>query len=162
MKPGKLAVLGMLVVAASAASLHAQIGAVQTIAPGVYFHEGDPRFGTCNNGWVVMGEYVVVVDANCPMGARVVIPKIREITSKPVRFVIDTHFHPDHSFGNQVWVDSGAIPVAQENAFDELMRSGQAAWDLAAKTRGDMAATKLALPGMVYSKSMASDDGTHR
>src|SRR5471030_1554959 len=90
----------------------AQINTVQNLAPDVFFHEGDPRLGTCNNGWIIMSDYVVGVDANYPVGAKVVIPKIRAMTDKPIRFVIDTHFHPDHSFGNQVWAEAGAVPVA--------------------------------------------------
>ena len=99
--------LGLMLAPAVA---RAQIGAVQNIAPGVYFHEGDPRLGTCNNGWIVMDDYVVVVDANYPIGAKVLIPKVRATTEKPVRFVIDTHWHPDHSFGNEVWAELGRDP----------------------------------------------------
>jgi glyoxylase-like metal-dependent hydrolase (beta-lactamase superfamily II) len=140
----------------------AQINTVQNLAPGVYFHEGDPRLGTCNNGWIVMEDYVVVVDANYPVGAKVIIPKIRAITDKPVRFVIDTHFHPDHSTGNQVWADQGATLVAQEGTLDELRKSGAAAWALSAKSRPDVAASTLRLPSIVYSEMMAFDDGGHR
>jgi len=140
----------------------AQINTVQNIAPDVYFHEGDPRLGTCNNGWIVMSDYVVEVDANYPAGAKIVIPKIRAITDRPVRFVVDTHFHPDHSFGNQVWADEGAVPVAHVAALEELARSGAAAWELSAKSRPDVAASRLKLPSLVYADSMVFDDGRHR
>lgn len=139
-----------------------QIDTVQNIAPGVYFHEGDPRFGTCNNGWIVMTDYVLAVDANYPVGAKIVIPKIHAVTNKPIRFVIDTHFHPDHSFGNQVWVDEGAVAVAQEGAYEELKNSGPAAWAASAASRPDVAASRLRLPGLVYTDSLAFDDGAHR
>lgn len=140
----------------------AQINTVQNIAPGVYFHEGDPRLGTCNNGWIVMTDFVVGVDANYPVGARIVIPKIRAMTEKPIRFVIDTHFHPDHSFGNQVWADAGAVPVAQAATLEELQRTGATRWADSAKTRPDVAASSLRLPGLVYTDSMAFDDGVRR
>jgi cyclase len=140
----------------------AQINTVQNIAPGVYFHEGDPRLGTCNNGWIVMDNFVVEVDANYPVGAKVVIPKIHAMTDKPVRFVIDTHFHPDHAFGNEIWASEGATIVAQSWVLDELRRTGATAWDLSAKSRPDVAASRLRLPTVVYTQSMAFDDGTHR
>lgn len=140
----------------------AQINTVQNIAPGVYFHEGDPRLGTCNNGWIVMDDYVVEVDANYPVGAKRVIPKIHAITAEPVRFVVDTHFHPDHAFGNQVWADEGATIVAQAGVLDELERNGPAEWELAARSRPDVAASRLRLPSVVYADSMAFDDGHHR
>jgi cyclase len=158
-KGSTIAFLALL--AAPAAGM-AQINSVQNLAPGVYFHEGDPRLGTCNNGWIVMDDCVVVVDANYPVGAKVIMPKIRAITDRPVRFVIDTHFHSDHSFGNQVWADQGATLVAQEAALDELRKSGAAAWDLSARSRPDVAASKLRLPSLVYSETMAFDDATHR
>ena len=140
-----------------------QIGAVQAVAPGVYFHQGDPRFGTCNNGWVIMDSYVVEIDANYPMGANVVIPKIRALTDRPVRFVIDTHFHPDHSFGNAVWVDAfGSTIVAQEAVLDILSKSGPDRWQESAKTRHDVAASRLKLPDVVYSDRMAIEDPSHR
>jgi cyclase len=148
--------------ALSPVSSLAQIDTVQNLAPDVYFHEGDPRLGTCNNGWVVMADYVVGVDANYPVGAKVVIPKIRAMTDKPIRFVIDTHFHPDHSFGNQVWAEAGAVPVAQVATLEELQRTGASRWAESARTRPDVAASSLKLPGLVYSDSMAFDDGVHR
>jgi cyclase len=153
-----VAALGLLALTA-----RAQIGAVQTIAPGVYFHEGDPRLGTCNNGWIVMESYVVEVDANYPVGAKVVIPKIKAQTDKPVRFVVDTHFHPDHSFGNQVWVEAfGATIVAQANTLEILQRSGPEFWADSARARPDVAASRLKLPDVVYSEQMAIADPGRR
>jgi cyclase len=158
----KRAAIALIALFAAPAGVLAQINTVQNLAPGVYFHEGDPRLGTCNNGWVVMDDGVLVVDANYPVGAKVIVPKIRALTEKPVRFVIDTHFHPDHSFGNQIWVQQGATIVAHEGALDELRRNGAASWELSAKTRPDVAASSLALPSVAYSEAMAFDDGTHR
>jgi cyclase len=162
MPPPRLTLLAALAAFSAAAPLRAQIGAVQNIAPGVYFHQGDPRLGTCNNGWVVMDDYVVEIDANFPVGAKVVIPKIRAITAKPVRYVVDTHFHPDHASGNDVWAAEGATIVAQSGTLAELRESGAAAWELLAKSRPDIAASRLRLPSLVYTDSMAFDDGGHR
>jgi cyclase len=147
----------------AAASGHSQINTVRSIAPGVYFHEGDPSMGpTCNNGWIVMDDYVVVIDANYPAGARVVIPKIQATTSEPIRFVVDTHFHPDHASGNEVWAELGAIPVAHIATLDELKRSGKESWAESSKSRADVAASKLKLPSLVYTDALIFDDGKHR
>ena len=40
---------------------------------------------------------------------------IRKRTSAPIRFVIDTHYHPDHVAGNGVFADTGAIVLAPRN-----------------------------------------------
>jgi glyoxylase-like metal-dependent hydrolase (beta-lactamase superfamily II) len=157
--PWPLIVLLALPVALTA---RAQVNPLREIAPDVYFHEGDTALGHCNNGWVVMDDGVVVIDANYPSGAAIVIPKVKATTSKPVRFVIDTHFHPDHSFGNRLWADLGAVIVAQSGTLDELRKSGQAAWEASAATRPDVAASHLKLPDVIYSDFMAFDDGRHR
>jgi cyclase len=161
MPPSKLLLQVCLALLAPVSGL-AQINTVQAIAPDVYFHQGDPRLGTCNNGWIVMGDYVIEVDANYPVGAKIVIPKIRAITSKPIRFVIDTHFHPDHASGNRIWSDIGATVVAQAETLGELQRTGADRWAALAKTRPDVAATSLKLPDVTYTDSMAFDDGAHR
>ncbi len=65
----------------------------------VFFHKGDIDRGLCNNGWIIIEDYVLVIDANFPAGARVILPKIRAITSKPIRFAFDIHHHGDHAYG---------------------------------------------------------------
>jgi cyclase len=155
-----LVALALLMLAPRAA--RSQIGVVQPLAEGVFFHEGDPRRGTCNNGWIVLRDYVVVVDANYPVGAQILWPKIGVTTAKPVRFVVDTHFHPDHASGNRIWSDHGATIVAQDQVLEVLTRTGAARWALEAKARPDVAASSLYLPDVVYSTSMAFDDGSHR
>jgi cyclase len=91
-----------------------------------------------------------------------VIPKIHAITGKPIRFVVDTHFHPDHASGNRVWADIGATVVAQAATLEELQRTGADRWAVLAKTRPDVAASSLKLPDLTYTDSMAFDDGVHR
>jgi glyoxylase-like metal-dependent hydrolase (beta-lactamase superfamily II) len=103
--------------------LASQINTVKELAPGVYFHEGDLRGkGHCNNGWVIFEDYVLVLDANFPSGAQEILPKIKAQTSKPIRFAFDTHHHGDHAYGNQVWADNGAVPVAHENVVAEMRK----------------------------------------
>jgi glyoxylase-like metal-dependent hydrolase (beta-lactamase superfamily II) len=54
-------------------------------------------------------EGVVVLDSQLlPRHAEAVVRGIRERTDKPIRFVSNSHHHPDHTFGNQVLVDAGA------------------------------------------------------
>ena len=147
-----------------------QIGAVKELAPGVYFHEGDLRGkGHCNNGWVIFDDYVLVVDANFPSGAQEIIPKIKAQTSKPIRFAFDTHHHGDHSYGNQIWVDNGAVPIAHENVVAEMRKyetglfGGQPGrWENEVKVREDLKGTTLKAPSLLYRDLMIFDDGKHR
>jgi cyclase len=147
-----------------------QIGAVKELAPGVYFHEGDlVGKGHCNNGWVVFKDYVLVVDANFPSGAREIIPKIKAQTDKPIRFAFDTHHHGDHAYGNQVWIDNGAVPVAHENVLSEMRKyetglfgGPPGRWEGEVKQREDMKSTRLTPPSLLYRDVMIFDDGVQR
>ena len=60
------------------------------------------------NGVVIVNESdVLVVDTqDTPEAARRVIAGIRKITRNPVRYVINTHWHGDHHFGNMVYRDA--------------------------------------------------------
>ena len=150
--------------------LSSQVNAVKELASGVYFHEGDLRGkGHCNNGWVIFDDYVLVLDANFPSGAQEIIPKIKAQTNKPIRFAFDTHHHGDHAYGNQVWADNGAVPVAHENVVSEMRKyetgffgGKPGRWEGEAKARDDMKTTKLKPPSLLYRDVMIFDDGTHR
>src|SRR5258708_20251875 len=99
----------------------AEVNKTERIAPDVYFHEGDLQgHGHCNNGWIVFEDYVLVIDGNFPSGAQEIIPKIKAITDKPIRFAFDTHHHGDHAYGNQVWLDNAAFPVPHPAHIDHM------------------------------------------
>ncbi|MEZ5385637.1 MAG: MBL fold metallo-hydrolase [Prosthecobacter sp.] len=149
---------------------HAAVNEVEKVADDVYFHEGEVRpAGHCNNGWIVFKDHVLVIDANFPSGARVIIPKIEAITDKPVRFAFDTHHHGDHAYGNQVWADRGATIVANEGVLAEMKKYETALfsdkpgrWQDAAKTRPDVAESRLKAPSLLFKTAMVFDDGKHR
>ena len=149
----------------------AQVNVVQTVAPNVYFHEGDiGRKGHCNNGWIVFADYVLVIDGNFPSGAQEVIPKIKALTDKPIRFAFNTHHHGDHAYGNQVWHEAGAMPVAHIGALAEFKKyetnyfggSGPGRWEGAAKGRPDVAASRLKIPTVLFKQDLYFDDGKQR
>ena len=149
----------------------AQVNVVQTVAPNVYFHEGDiGRKGHCNNGWIVFADYVLVIDGNFPSGAQEVIPKIKALTDKPIRFAFNTHHHGDHAYGNQVWHDAGAIPVAHIGVLAEFKKyetnyfggGGPGRWEEAAKGRPDVAASRLKIPTVLFQQDLYFDDGRQR
>ena len=58
----------------------------------------------CNTALIETDDGVLVVDSHSkPSAARVVVEQIRGITSKPVRYVVNTHFHWDHWQGNEAY-----------------------------------------------------------
>jgi glyoxylase-like metal-dependent hydrolase (beta-lactamase superfamily II) len=65
----------------------------------------------CNTAIIENDDGVMVVDTHSkPSAARVIVDRLREMTSKPVRYVVNTHFHWDHWHGNEVY------PAAYPNA----------------------------------------------
>ncbi len=148
----------------------AEVNKVELVATNVYFHEGDiGRKGHCNNGWVVFDDYVLVIDGNFPSGALEVIPKIRQTTSKPIRFTFNTHHHGDHAYGNQVWFENGATPVAHAGVLAEMKRletgffgGAPGRWEDTARNRKDVAASRLKPPTLLFEREMMFDDGKLR
>src|ERR1017187_5087039 len=86
---------------------------IEQIAPGVWFREGDLKnLGHCNNIVIEMKDYLIVVDANFPDGARATMADVKRVSSKPVKSLFDPHHHGAHSYGNAVWTDAGATTLA--------------------------------------------------
>jgi cyclase len=153
-----------------AANIQSAVNEADKIAPDVYFHEGDIKGkGHCNNGWIIFEDYVLVIDANFPSGAEEIIPKIKAITDKPVRFAFDTHHHGDHAYGNQLWVDKGAVPVAHTGVVEEMKKyetgyygGKPGRWEDTAKSRKDVANSKFKPPSLLFPKELFFDDNKHR
>jgi cyclase len=79
---------------------------IENVAEGIYFAQARPQaMNNCNASIFVRAKDVVVVDAHStPSAATSLIGQIkREITDKPVRYVINTHFHWDHTQGNHAY-----------------------------------------------------------
>jgi cyclase len=112
---------------------------VRLVVPGVWFREGDMDQGHCNNIIIEMKDYLIVVDANFPSGARGAMADAHRISPKPVKYVFDTHHHGDHLYGNPVWTEAGATTIAFKQVGEELKRFEPARWQAAAKTRADVA-----------------------
>src|SRR5436190_9256523 len=74
-------------------------------AEGVYHAVGTGVLAVVGNSSVIVNDndVIVVDDHVSPAAASVLLDELKEITNKPVRTVINTHFHFDHAHGNQIF-----------------------------------------------------------
>jgi len=81
---------------------------IKPIADGVYAAIAKPAYKVnCNAAIIFLGDSVLVVDTHSkPSAARALIEQIKKITDKPVRYVVNTHFHWDHYQGNEAYPSS--------------------------------------------------------
>ena len=144
---GLLAVfLGLLSASFFVAPSDAQSNRLQQIADGVWFRLGDRSQGHCNNILIELEEGLLVVDANFPSGAEETLADAKRISSKPVKYVFDTHHHGDHAYGNPVWTKAGATTLAYVGVAEEMIRYEPNRWRSAAETREDVRKLNRGLP----------------
>jgi glyoxylase-like metal-dependent hydrolase (beta-lactamase superfamily II) len=90
--------------------------AVQRLAPGVYLVPGDTGRGSegrPNAGFVVTSRGVVVIDALAsPEDGERLLRSVRSVSRAPIRWLVLTHHHPDHTFGAIVFRRAGAKVMA--------------------------------------------------
>lgn len=114
---------------------------VERLADGVYAVIRREPMGLINesNTMLIIGDDdVIVVDAQSSVGrTRETLAALRTLTSKPVRAVINTHWHDDHLFGNGVYRDSfpGAQFIAHRASAEDLAATGL-------KSRADLDANR--------------------
>ena len=142
-----------------------QSRSVRQLAPGVFSRQGDTDARQpANTSWIEFRNFVVVIDANTPWGIRAILPEIKKTTSKPVRYVFDTHYHWDHSQGNSVMADEGVTVICSQDCASELSTKGKEEWASGAKRTDQysLAPYRMEPPSVVFDNFMAIDDGERR
>ncbi|MBI1791692.1 MAG: MBL fold metallo-hydrolase [Acidobacteria bacterium] len=158
---------GLAAAAFFAGSSSAKPDDLKEIVKGVWFREGDlMKHGHCNNIIIEMKDYLIVVDANFPSGARLAMADAKKVSTKPVKWVFDTHHHGDHAYGNGVWTKAGATTLAYKGVAEEMKRYEPKRWQSSVKEREDVREMKLDTappPQQTFDKSPhVIDDGSRR
>jgi cyclase len=141
----------------------AEPGAVQQIAPGVYVWQGDrDKREPANCMWVIFKDYVVVVDANFPWAAKEILTKIKGTTDKPIRYVLNTHYHGDHAYGNSQFVDAGATIITSEATDSEARSKGVDGWTKWNNPEHSLKESHQEFATITFLDELVIDDGTQR
>jgi cyclase len=90
---------------------------LKEIGPGVYAAiDGPDHKAGSNAGFVIGDDGVLVVDSFFNVdAAKALVAEIHRLTPKPIRYVVNTHYHADHTGGDQALRDVGAIIIAHRN-----------------------------------------------
>jgi cyclase len=163
-RAGPATVFSSLVLLAFLRTAGSQTPLTQPLADGVYWRAAEPeKHIIANSGWVVFRDWVVVIDANFPWGARAILDDLRQTTNKPVRYVFATHYHSDHTFGNSLFVDAGAAIIASREALAESRENNPIAWKAAqAPGQPPLDGARLEHPQISFEDRLVIDDGVRR
>lgn len=111
-------VLFLSAVALAGQQAAAEIKAVP-VAGNLYFVEG---LEGGNVAFLVTGEGVLVVDSGTtPEEGKRIVEEIAKKTDKPIRYLVLTHYHGDHSFGLQAY-PAAMVVISQQNTADNIHR----------------------------------------
>lgn len=120
---------------------------VKKLADGVYVHTGN-GFDS-NSGIVLTDEGVVVIDTGQnPIESRDILATVKKLTDKPVRLVIDTEPHGDHTTGHFVFPD--AVIIAAAGATESMRAADRAAPNRIQTMAATSPAMKTALEGYKF------------
>lgn len=109
-------------------------------------------FGDGGNIAVSAGhDGVFIVDDQFAKRGEAIVAAIEEISDQPVRYIINTHWHFDHTDGNKYFADKGSIIIAHDNTRQRLLTGGHSR----ATDRYTPPAPVEALPVVTFSKTLS-------
>jgi len=147
MRKTLIALLALLAFGAQAQQRNFDAVQIKTtkVADGIYMLEGEG-----GNIGVSAGEdgVFLIDDQYAPLTPKI-LAAVKEISDKPVRFLINTHWHGDHTGGNENLGKAGVVIVAQDNVYKRLSSGGA----IQMLKQNYPPASKAALPVITFSNT---------
>ncbi len=138
------------------------------VAPGVFVHKGEVSLATagnhgdiCNQGFVVGEAAVAVIDTSgSKLAGDALKAAIAAVTDNPIRYVINTHMHPDHVLGNAAFEADGVVFVGHHKLARALSARAESYLRRAQETLGaGFEGTRIVMPTESIAETTALDLG---
>lgn len=109
-----------------------------------------------NAGFVIGDDGVLVIDTfENEAAATLLLAEIRKLTSLPVKYVVNTHYHLDHVAGNAVFQKAGAVVMAQRNVAGWIHTENLKFFGKNIKPEQKSMVEALAAPNILYDNGLA-------
>ncbi len=157
MKPQTVCITLLLTLASTLAfSADASDFTLKQIGQGVYAAVSpDHSKAGSNAGFIVGSNGVLVVDTfETTDAAKELLADIRKVTNLPIRYVVNTHYHLDHTGGNAVFAEAGATIIAQRNVYSWLRTENLKFFGPSPKPEQNAQVESLVLPDILYSDAV--------
>jgi quinoprotein relay system zinc metallohydrolase 2 len=142
---------------------------VSEVAPGVFVHQGryelqspQNKGDMANASFIVGADSVAVIDTlGSAVAGRELRAAVRVVTNKPIRYVINTHMHPDHVFGNAAFKEDSPTFVGHYKLARGLASRAERYLAINKKMLGEEAfeGIEIIVPALTVEKTLTLDLG---